>query len=83
MHGDLLVPAVHLKLVSSQRLQDRLLVSNYDAHLFDLHGEVGVYQLNPKYHCCWIDTSTIGVHFKQAISDGLFQWSTRNGCATD
>ncbi|VDM25091.1 unnamed protein product [Toxocara canis] len=34
------VPEVNLKLVSSQRVEDRLLVSNFDAKIRDLHGEV-------------------------------------------
>lgn len=34
------VPEVNLKLVSSQRLEDRLLVSNFDAKIRDLHGEI-------------------------------------------
>uniref|UniRef100_A0A915BZZ7 Uncharacterized protein n=1 Tax=Parascaris univalens TaxID=6257 RepID=A0A915BZZ7_PARUN len=34
------VAEVNLKLVSSQRVDDRLLVSNFDAKIRDLHGEI-------------------------------------------
>ncbi|VDK84784.1 unnamed protein product [Litomosoides sigmodontis] len=34
------VPEVHLKLMSSQRIGDRLLVTNFDAKITDLHGEI-------------------------------------------
>ncbi|VDK42571.1 unnamed protein product [Anisakis simplex] len=41
------VPEVNLKLVSSQRVEDRLIVSNFDAKIRDLHGEVSIHM--------WID----------------------------
>uniref|UniRef100_A0A0N4UZC1 C2 domain-containing protein n=1 Tax=Enterobius vermicularis TaxID=51028 RepID=A0A0N4UZC1_ENTVE len=36
----IIVPEINLKLVSSQRSDDRLLFTNYDAQIRDLHGEV-------------------------------------------
>lgn len=34
------VPEINLKLVSSQRSDNRLLITNYDAQIRDLHGEI-------------------------------------------
>uniref|UniRef100_A0A915PHH5 C2 domain-containing protein n=1 Tax=Setaria digitata TaxID=48799 RepID=A0A915PHH5_9BILA len=38
--GKISIPEVNLKLMSSQRTGDRLLVTNYDAKVTDLHGEI-------------------------------------------
>ncbi|VDO63298.1 unnamed protein product, partial [Onchocerca flexuosa] len=40
--GKISIPEVNLKLMSSQRTGDRLLVTNYDAKITDLHGEIEV-----------------------------------------
>ncbi|VDK65668.1 unnamed protein product [Onchocerca ochengi] len=40
--GKINIPEVNLKLMSSQRMGDRLLVTNYDAKITDLHGEIEV-----------------------------------------
>ncbi|VDM19984.1 unnamed protein product [Wuchereria bancrofti] len=40
MKGKISIPEVNLKLMSSQRTGDRLLVTNFDAKVIDLHGEI-------------------------------------------
>ncbi|VIO90912.1 Uncharacterized protein BM_BM18132 [Brugia malayi] len=40
MKGKISIPEINLKLMSSQRTGDRLLVTNFDAKIIDLHGEI-------------------------------------------
>ncbi|KAK6101107.1 Phorbol esters/diacylglycerol binding domain (C1 domain) family protein [Brugia pahangi] len=40
MKGKISIPEVNLKLMSSQRTGDRLLVTSFDAKIIDLHGEI-------------------------------------------
>uniref|UniRef100_A0A183EP30 Hydantoinase_B domain-containing protein n=1 Tax=Gongylonema pulchrum TaxID=637853 RepID=A0A183EP30_9BILA len=40
LRSSISVPEFDLKLVSSQRMDDRLLVTNYNAKITDLHGEI-------------------------------------------
>ncbi|KAM3724087.1 Protein kinase C-like [Dirofilaria immitis] len=40
--GKINIPQINLKLMSSQRTGDRLLITNYDAKITDLHGEIEI-----------------------------------------
>jgi hypothetical protein len=70
------VPELCVRLVSSQRLPDRLLVSNYDARIVDLDGEV---RNNKRGFVC---SNTISVahalcmHCWRTVRHALLQWQT-------